>query len=478
MAELTNHIRRVTIDFQFNGKTDGFTFQQEVRDWFDEFVAALDDEFKVLSVDERVIQIELLELEVSLDGRDWREQASQKIIRQLKDRLRLMRAGEISAPAVKETTATQQFGQCFLHYLQFGYLPWPWSGLNTVQWHDTLTQLKLNISPQFRIELILLLLRSTTALQRFIQLIPTELALQLTANESSDFTVRQEELRHDITELIKRNVFTRDPFVKYLLYRALLSGYAGDRDVSEIEQELVTTLTQKFSDHVDIKTRFDKITFQSSAFIVLKNAILKAVDFPKTQKAQPGLRKKIGHINEELLPEKEPAEEGTSKESIFIANAGLVIVAPFLPGLFERLGLATSEIIAYDAKAVGLTHFLAAGNDTIQEYELPLAKILCGIPVQKPVDVSNFRATKKMRAEVENVLSSVIEHWSILGSTSASGLQESFLKRNGMLHFDGNHWVLQVEQQPYDMLLQHLPWTISMIKLPWMRYMLKTDWVY
>src|SRR5258708_37662212 len=94
-----NHkIRLVTIDFQFNGTVDGFSFQQEMRDWFDEFITQLDEEFKNLSVSEQVIQIELLQLEVPLDGRDWREQASQKIIRQLKDRLRLIREVQVSSP--------------------------------------------------------------------------------------------------------------------------------------------------------------------------------------------------------------------------------------------------------------------------------------------------------------------------------------------------------------------------------------------
>ena len=87
-----------------------------------------------------------------------------------------------------------------------------------------------------------------------------------------------------------------------------------------------------------------------------------------------------------------------------------------------------------------------------------------------------LRASREIRKD--EVLLSVIEHWNILQNTSVEGLRQSFLQRNGKLSYNGSEWLLQVEQQPYDMLLQHLPWNISMIKLPWMEQMLKTEWIH
>jgi hypothetical protein len=80
--------------------------------------------------------------------------------------------------------------------------------------------------------------------------------------------------------------------------------------------------------------------------------------------------------------------------------------------------------------------------------------------------------------EAKELLLSVIEYWAILKDTSAEGLQQSFLQRNGKLLFDNNEWLLQVEQKPYDMLLQNLPWNITITKLPWMKHMLKTEWIF
>jgi hypothetical protein len=82
------------------------------------------------------------------------------------------------------------------------------------------------------------------------------------------------------------------------------------------------------------------------------------------------------------------------------------------------------------------------------------------------------------KEEANNLLQSVVEHWSILKNTSVAGLQESFLQRNGKLLFKEHEWNLQVEQRPYDMLLQNLPWNISMIKLSWMPHLLRTEWVF
>ncbi len=114
----------------------------------------------------------------------------------------------------------------------------------------------------------------------------------------------------------------------------------------------------------------------------------------------------------------------------------------------------------------------------MQEYELVLPKILCGVAVDHPVDTGKFQVDKTLKKEAEEVLTSVIEYWNILQNTSIDGLRESFLKRNGKLTYDGKDWLLLVEQQPYDMLLQHIPWNISMIKLAWMQQMLKTEWIY
>lgn len=168
---------------------------------------------------------------------------------------------------------------------------------------------------------------------------------------------------------------------------------------------------------------------------------------------------------------------GDLKEGVFVHNAGLVIVANFLPMFFKKLSLLSEgNEITDKSKAAMLVQYLASGKENIAEFELGLAKILCGLEMQTPVNTTILLTTNE-KEEANELLLSVIEYWSILKKTSVQGLRDSFLQREGKLSFSGNEWLLQVEQKSYDMLLQQLPWNISMIKLPWMKNLLKTEWV-
>jgi hypothetical protein len=165
------------------------------------------------------------------------------------------------------------------------------------------------------------------------------------------------------------------------------------------------------------------------------------------------------------------------QEGIYIQNAGLVIAAPFLPALFKKLALVDGDALRDINRAVYAVQYIASGRERVAEFELGLAKILCGLDSDIPVD-THMRLTKEEKHEVNDLLVSAIEYWEILKDTTPEGLRQSFLQRAGKLQFIRNEWFLQVEQKPWDVLLQHLPWNISMMKLPWMPHMLKTEWGY
>lgn len=163
-------------------------------------------------------------------------------------------------------------------------------------------------------------------------------------------------------------------------------------------------------------------------------------------------------------------------DGIYISNAGLILTAPFLNMLFEKTGLVKDYKILDIDKAVCLAGYIASGNTAQAEFELLLPKILCGVPAETVIDTSVI-LPQEIVSEADNMLASLIEHWSVLGSTSIDGLRGSFLIRDGKLTFRNNEWLLQVEQKAYDMLLQQIPWNYQWIKLPWMPYLLRTEWV-
>ncbi|MDA0349041.1 MAG: contractile injection system tape measure protein [Verrucomicrobia bacterium] len=80
--------------------------------------------------------------------------------------------------------------------------------------------------------------------------------------------------------------------------------------------------------------------------------------------------------------------------------AGVVLLHPFLPVYFERLGLWQSGGFADSAaheRAVHLAAHLATGRDRHDEPELALAKVLCGWPLARPV--ATPRGTEKPSEE-------------------------------------------------------------------------------
>jgi len=91
--------------------------------------------------------------------------------------------------------------------------------------------------------------------------------------------------------------------------------------------------------------------------------------------------------------------------------------------------------------------------------------------------LSSIELTAAEEEEASALLNAVVGHWDALRDTSADGLRASFLARAGKLseRSDGD-FLLQVEAQSFDILLERLPWSISIVKLPWMARQLWGEW--
>jgi hypothetical protein len=160
---------------------------------------------------------------------------------------------------------------------------------------------------------------------------------------------------------------------------------------------------------------------------------------------------------------------------IFVGDAGLVLLHPFLPALFEGLALSAGERLLAPERALHLLHYLATGEDCAPEYELPLAKILCELPLTQAVH-ANLALSTAEKDHAQALLDAVIGHWSALRNTGVDALRATFLLRRGKLSRRDGDWLLQVEPDTADILLDQLPWGISPIKLAWMEPMLWVEW--
>lgn len=180
----------------------------------------------------------------------------------------------------------------------------------------------------------------------------------------------------------------------------------------------------------------------------------------------------------ETIPEPANRGEGDLSSPIRINNAGMVIMQSYFLPLLQRLQLtADKKFVDEQAqrRAVHYLQFLVRGKTRTEEQYLALNKLLCGLPLNDPLEVE-FDMTEAQVELCNGLLTSVINYWPAIGKSSIDGFRGNFLVRDGLLTETADHWDLRVERRPYDMLLSRSPYTFSVIRLPWMQKALYVTW--
>jgi Contractile injection system tape measure protein len=176
------------------------------------------------------------------------------------------------------------------------------------------------------------------------------------------------------------------------------------------------------------------------------------------------------------MPAPPPGDLGEEAGGLLVDNAGVVLLHPFLPRLFDGLGVAAGDELVDPGRALCLLHHLATGELTAPEHQLTLAKVLCGVALDEPAE-ADVGLTDVETAEAIAVLDAAIGHWGALGGSAPDALRGEFLMRPGMLAVDADgDWLLRVEARTADILLDQLPWGVSLVKLPWMDRLLRVEW--
>lgn len=192
-------------------------------------------------------------------------------------------------------------------------------------------------------------------------------------------------------------------------------------------------------------------------------------------------------LKEEMKPAYEVADNSTSSDSeiveeknkkIYIQNAGLVLIAAFLPSLYKELRLIENGMFMnkdLQFKGLFLLHYICTGQAEAPEYTLQLNKILCGLDLEEPIPYS-VDLTDTDKKEADLLLKDILTHWGALRNSTVEALQGSFLLRDGLLSSVNDHWLLQVERKGYDVLIDHLPWSWKTTKFDWMDSYIDTEW--
>ncbi|MGY3051885.1 hypothetical protein ACVWYG_000072 [Pedobacter sp. UYEF25] len=166
-------------------------------------------------------------------------------------------------------------------------------------------------------------------------------------------------------------------------------------------------------------------------------------------------------------------------ESLYIGNAGLVLLHPFLSTFFSALRLINRNMefvsVRKQQRAAVLLYYLQCGSKNYQEWEMPFNKILVGLHPEAFLP-NRIKPSRKERDESRNLLATVVNHWTALKGSSVEALQQTFFMREGKISQKDSAWFVQVERGAVDVLLDKLPWSIGTIKLPWLEEIIHVEW--
>lgn len=177
--------------------------------------------------------------------------------------------------------------------------------------------------------------------------------------------------------------------------------------------------------------------------------------------------------------QKTSTDKHLSNEGIYVENAGLILLHPFLPRYFKDLKIIDNKNQFTSAnaqlRATVLLYYLQCGSEKYNEWEMPLNKILCG---KKPADLipRGIKLKKNEKEESQLLLQAVVDYWDALKGSGIAAVQNTFFLRQGKITSKDNSWLIQIERTGVDILLDRLPWSIGTIKLPWLQEIIHTEW--
>jgi len=400
----------------------------------------------------------------------------------------------------RRISATQNSGDVFLFFLENGHLPW----YGKEEQIDSFTvpeiwEKNLDDREFFR-KLDQILGASETAADRFILQFPDETItaylrrknLRIHAETSAILTISQnldKDGRHIFLKLLIRLAHDDFPGVSETFDRLIFGVMMEEKriskktDIPEIEQfkKLFQRILPETSIHDSVLEKIDLLLEGQSSF---SNPPGKSEEQSPEKIINTEVKKSEAKSNpiditsEQLLKFQTNQFMDRNEAKIWVQNAGLILLHPFLKqfftttGIIGKLGSLAHE--NFDL-AVQSLHFLATGNENAFEGNLVFEKFLCGVPLKIPIQKQSL-LTDQIKNESNELLIEVVRNWPALKKTSADGLRQMFIQRDGKLFQEDDKHKLIVERKAQDLLLESLSWNIAVIKLPWISNILFTEW--
>lgn len=171
-------------------------------------------------------------------------------------------------------------------------------------------------------------------------------------------------------------------------------------------------------------------------------------------------------------------ESEVAEDRYPVSDAGLVLLHPFFGRMMENLGLVEDGAFVSplaQIRAVHLLRDLTMSDEPHYNHNLIMEKVLCGLPVGYAVP-PEWQPAEKEKEEMKALLQAVCEYWRPLSGSSAEALCGTFIRRPGAIERFEDSWIIRVEGNTIDILLDDLPWELSVIYLPWLDAPLAVEW--
>ncbi len=491
--ETSNHtIRKQSLELNIKGINEDVDLENKVVSlYYEKIVPVIEKVLDELNVDGKVIRYDKIEIDTgSFELNTLMEELAPRVEKILRQELKKA-FHEISSdkPAVAQVEQWTADREVLLFYLEYGYLPW-WGQIKSreelektmkvllaandeqmlrfLSIHKSDHNITSRLAYQFSKEIILriLVLLFPSDYERFTVFV-TELAEALKKLPAGQYIIpgRDEIFRSLFIYLSSDKQRSETTFLVMLLLKMTRTGKEEAHDFGQLIEDISK-----------LALMTDKI-YSSS----LPDSVMILLNKPEVRDAlvadtTTGLINGPGGKGErpEPVEEKERAEE----LEVYISNAGLILLWPFLERFFEDLHYTENKKFLskdHQRRAALLLQYMATGKKRLAEHDMVLNKILVGLDLYEPLPRKLILRGGEKKNSIM-LLRSVIEQWPVLKKTSVPGLREAFINREGRVTRKEKSYSLKVHQKAYDILLDKLPWPVTIVKLPWMQKPLYIEW--
>lgn len=521
--KMVNHIiHKQTFHLSVDAEDVAHSIREKVQEtYYSKVLPAFEDVFTRLSPDQKIYRFDNLEIDIGhLVAENIEADLSAKIStlaeKLIRDKINAADFSSFEEKGVEVIQKHESVFEAFLFFLQTGLLPWWFSGGNNKTPEElfvdvirhgnaqNISKLKSVLQTQSASLRLVTQFSGTFTNRLFVALVKQEqsalrqakVAVKSPMNDSGLISILRKELLAALKKLgisaeiqQKVNASLLQSFMANdLAFRFFPRFHDGkklsadlDEMIGEVFHVLVDILGKEGLKKEEVSMKVSRISAalprnSYTGFWVSQHKS----DLVDLEKFAAGNTRssaiKIKNLKDLKLAEMQI--EKLAEEGIYIQNAGLVLLWPFLKHFFGQLfllgedGFATSE---KRARAVQLLHYISTGNEFYAEQQMALNKILCGMSLKEPL-YSCPAITDMEKEETEMLITTAISKWEAVGKLSVRGFRESFLMREGRLSLTDAGWMLKVNRKAYDMLIERLPWSISMIKYKWMDRMIYVEW--